>query len=149
MNAALRLQRLEYYIKQVQNPDAKLAITKKLKMIFSMHSEFDTDPVDYYRYLGVQTIRLQLIKETNKMIMDHISRYTCIIPWALELYQLKEACETLIKQTEEMLRSLIAHGFSDGHYRPEDYPSKPTTSENAGGSNEGSTIQTQLFKEAL
>jgi hypothetical protein len=147
MNAALRLQRLEYYLKKVQNPEAKTAIAKKLKMIFSMHSEFDSDPVDYYRYLGVQTIRLQLIKEVNKMIMDHIGKYLTMVPWALELWELKEECKNLIKTTEEMLRSLIAHGSYGGHYRPEDHPSKPTTSEM--GSNEGSTIQTQLFKKAL
>jgi hypothetical protein len=143
-----RFMRLDYYLKKVINPDAKAAIAKKLKMIFSMHAEFDTDPVDHYRYLGVQTIRLQLIKEVNKMIMDHIGRSTFLLPWARELYEFKALCEDLIKNTEEMLRSLIAHGIYDGFYVPEDTGLKPTTPAGAGGSNEGSTVEPiSLFPE--
>jgi hypothetical protein len=145
-----RLQPLSYYLNQAMHPDAKKAITKKLKLIFSMHVEFEIETADYYRYLGVQIIRLQLVTETNKMIMDHIGRYTCLIPWARELWEFKGLCETLIRNTEEMLRSLLAKGISDGHYHPVDTELKPTTAACVGGSTEGSTVQPQsLSQEAL
>jgi hypothetical protein len=134
-----RLMPLKYYLDQAMHPDAKKAIAKKLRMIFSIHEEFEIESADYYRYLGVQVIRLQLVTETNKMIMDHIGRYTCLIPWARELWEFKVLCETLIKNTEEMLRSLLAHGISDGHYLPVDIELKPTTAADV----EGSTVQPQ------
>jgi hypothetical protein len=144
-----RLSTLKYYLEKVTDPKAKKAIAKKLKMVLSMHSEFDSDPIDYYRYYGVQAIRLILIKEVNKMIMDHIGRYTYLIPWARELWELKVACEQLLGTTEQMLRSLIAHDNPSGLYSGGPLPeSKPTTSADAEGSNEGSTVQPQS-QEAL
>jgi hypothetical protein len=130
-----RLCSLKYYLEKVTDPKAKKAIAKKLKMVLSMHSDFDSDPIDYYRYLGVQTLRLVLIKEVNKMIMEHIGRYTIYTPWARELWELKVACEQLLETTEQLLRSLIAHDNPSGLYSGGSLSeSKPTTSADTGGS---------------
>ena len=95
---------------------SKEIIQKKLKVITSFSNENDSQPMDFYRYLGQQTIRLQLIKELNKFINDQTNHYQTIIVWSSELWNLKENCEKLISLTNEMLRSLIHNGDISGFY---------------------------------
>jgi hypothetical protein len=145
-----RLRPLRFYLDKVIDSNVKIRVSKKFKEICSMHLEFDLESADYYRYLGVQVIRLQLLHDVNRLIMDHIGRSTYLLPWARELWEFKVLYEELIKTTQEMLRSLLAHGISDGHYRAGDTESKTTTAADAGGSNEGSMVQPQpASQEAL
>jgi hypothetical protein len=122
----IRRSSLRYYLGKPMPADAKMIIEKKLKILFSMCKGIDSDPPDYYRYLGQQTIRLKLIEELNTFIMEYACGFEMIKPWAAELWELRDNCLDLIKTTEEMLWSLLHNGISTGMYK-KDTSSKPTT----------------------
>jgi len=113
-----RRSSLKYYLDKKSIPaDVKKIIEKKFKILSSMCKGIDSDPPDFYRYLGQQTIRLKLIEELNTFIMEYACSFTMIRPWAAELWELRENCLDLIKTTEEMLRSLLHNGISTGMYQ--------------------------------
>ena len=100
------------------NDWVKEHIKKKLKTIVSLPNSPDSQPADYYRYFGQQTLRLQLIHELNDFINEHTNNYHSIKVWSEELWNLKENCESLIKLTNKMLRGLLQHGIQNGFYEP-------------------------------
>lgn len=127
------LTSLSVYLKRVRSEPARKSITTKLKRVLDFNTEIDSEPVDAYRMLGKVTIRIQLIEELNKFIMEHATTFSCAMPWARELWELREHCKKQAMLSTEMARALIFRGHLDGLYR-EDSGSpetKPTTAEEA------------------
>lgn len=94
----------------------KESIRKKLREILSFPNSSDSQPLDLYRYLGQQTMRLQLIHELNKFINEQTQNFNYINPWYKELWELKLNCEELICTTNKMIRGLIQRGNQTGIY---------------------------------
>jgi hypothetical protein len=117
---------IRYYLGKKMPEEAKNEITKRFKILSSMCKGIDSDPPDYYRYLGQQTVRLKMIEELNTFIMEYACSYSMIRPWAAELWELRENCIDLIGTTNEMIRSLLHNGITTGIYQE---PTKEETHE--------------------
>jgi hypothetical protein len=94
----------------------KEAIGKQFRVILSFPDHNDRQPMDLYRYLGQQTLRLQLIHELNRFINEQTSNYYSINTWYKELWELRVNCEKLVTLTNQMIRGLIQQGNQTGIY---------------------------------
>lgn len=112
------LTSLSVYLKRVKSDQARESIAKKLKRVLDLNTEVDSEPVDAFRMLGKVTIRIQLIEELNKFIMEHATTYSYAMPWARELWELREHCRELVGTSTQMCRALIFKGHLDGLYSP-------------------------------
>lgn len=113
----VRRSSLRYYLGKNIPDKAKEEIKRRFKIVLSMCNGVDSDPPDYYRYLGQQTTRLKLIEELNTFIMEYACSYTTLRPWAAELWELRQHCLDLIGTTNEMIRSLLHNGITTGIYK--------------------------------
>lgn len=96
--------------------DIKEIVVKKLRLILSFPASPDSQPADYYRYLGQWTIKLQLIHELNNFINARYSKYHYVIIWYKELAELKESTEKMIELCRKMIRGLLQEGIQTGRY---------------------------------
>lgn len=118
----VRHRKLEYYLKQQMHPSHKKVVDKKLKELLSYKPEIDSEPLDCYRLYGQSSIRIELIEELNKLIMEATGQsYLCLQYWAQELWDLREHYREMLSTSRAMIYSLIAHGHPDGFYRDDDY----------------------------
>jgi hypothetical protein len=115
-----KLRSLEYYLdpRQKISPYWKEIIIRKLKAIFAMPSGIDSEPMDAYRVIGQQSIRIELIEELNSIIMEQTTNYHFIKVWAKELYELWKLSHEMRDDARSMALSLRANGFTDGFYDP-------------------------------
>lgn len=114
-----RLRSLEHYLKHIKDDHFKGIITKRLKAIFLMTSGLDSQPMDAYRIIGVATVKVMQLEEINKLIMEHTTSYSVIIPWARELYEVWMHNHKLKAYAIDMVLSLKSQGITDGFYTPE------------------------------
>ena len=123
-----RLRSVELYLKNYTSPYWKDIIVKKFKVIISMSSGMDSQPVDAYRLIGQQVMRIELVEELNQIIMDQCGRgYQFIRVWVKELYELWKLSHEMLGNAREMVRALNARGNTTGFYDPEAPESKTTT----------------------
>lgn len=112
-----QLTSLSVYLKKIKSDHAREAIAKKLRRIMSLSTdETKGSTIDAYRMLGKATLQVQLITELNKFIMDHVTCYMMITPWAKELWEYREHYNELVKLSNDMSRALIFKGHLDGYY---------------------------------
>jgi hypothetical protein len=115
-----RLRSLEYYMEKIKNlpPSWKEAIIKKFKVVSSMGSCTDSQPVDAYRIIGQQIIRIELIEELNKIIIEQTCNYQFIQVWVRELYELWKLSHEMLDNGRKLVRALNYRGIYSGFYDP-------------------------------
>lgn len=115
-----RLRSLEYYMEKIKNlpPSWKESIIKKFKVVSSMGSCTDSQPVDAYRIVGQQIIRIELIEELNKIIIEQTCNYQFIQVWVRELYELWKLSHEMLGNGRQLVRALNARGIYSGYYDP-------------------------------
>jgi hypothetical protein len=123
-----RLRSMKLYLENYISPYWKKIIVKKFKVINSMSSGMDSQPVDAYRLIGQQVIRIELVEELNQIIMDQSGRgYQFIRVWVKELYELWKLSHEMLGNARQMARALSARGNTTGFYDPDDPEPKTTT----------------------
>lgn len=125
-----KLRSLELYLKKYVSPYWKKIIIKKFKVITSMSSGIDTQPVDAYRIIGKQLIRIELVEELNKIIMEQVSCYQFLRVWVRELYMLWKLSHEMLSNARQMVRALNARGIYSGYYDPESEEKEKTDEQN-------------------
>jgi hypothetical protein len=116
-----KLRSFEYYKEKIKNihPSWKESIIKKFKVITSMSSGIDSQPVDGYRLIGQQIIRIELIEELNQIIIEQTGRgYQFIRVWVRELYELWKLSHEMLGNGRQLVRTLNARGIYSGFYDP-------------------------------
>lgn len=117
MNERKPLTPLSVYLKKIKSDHTRKALAKKLRRIMSLGTdETKGTTIDAYRMLGKATLQVQLITELNKFIMDHVTCYKMITPWAKELYEYRELYQNMVKLSNDLCRALIFKGHLDGLY---------------------------------
>lgn len=115
-----RLRSLKFYLeKKHLSPYWKDIILKKLRAIFIIPSGMDSDPIDAYRMIGQQVIRIDLIEEVATIISEQCSISYYCKEWARELYELWKHSHELKENAIILVRALRQRGISDGFYTPE------------------------------
>ena len=108
------------YLNQIKDDKIKDRIVKMYKELSSIPSQPDSEPMDYYRHLGMQTIRLDLITDLNKFIMEHACNFSCLIPWCKELWEMRCNTIDIISTVNTILKALIYRGIPSGLYTESD-----------------------------
>jgi len=114
-----KLRSMKEYLTKFVSPHWKKIIIKKFKVITSMSSGIDSQPVDGYRLIGQQIIRIELIEELNQIIIEQTGRgYQFIRVWVRELYELWKLSHEMLDNARKLIRGLNYRGIYSGFYDP-------------------------------
>lgn len=64
-----------------------------------------------YELLGWAIMRVELITEFNKELMQWATNYTAYIPWAKELWELREHMNKQANLARELIRTIILRKY--------------------------------------
>ena len=102
---------LAHYLKKIHSDDHKKLIKNRFRIILDkLHIDYhheDNIPElnKCLEYLGLATVRGDMITQTNAMIQDAYGRYSMLRPWSKELFELRENNNKLIELLNKMIRA--------------------------------------------
>jgi hypothetical protein len=108
------------YLDQIKDDKIKDRIIIMYKELSGIPTQPDSQPMDYYRHLGMQTVRLDLVTELNKFIMEHACNYSFHLPWCKELWEMRCNTIEIISSVNAIIRALIYQGIPSGLYSESD-----------------------------
>ena len=101
---------LAHYLKKIHSDDHKKLIQKRFGIILNkLHfDDYKADRIpdldECLRYLGLATVRGNMIFQTNTLIQDICGQYSVLRPWSKELFELKEHNDKMIELLNKMIK---------------------------------------------
>lgn len=107
------------YLDKVRPREKVPELVKRLKIIMDMARinnlpDNINDPENEhkaYELLGMAVMRSELIYEFNRELMEWACNYTCIVPWAKELWELKEHMKNQADLARELIRAIVLQKY--------------------------------------